>query len=1586
MGEKPKRKSGSRRRSTARPSRTNETGSVPAAAPRGDDFLVVALGASAGGLEAVRKLLVGIPPDFGAAFVLIQHLDPTHESMLVELLRRDTAMKVAQAIDGMAIERDCLYIIPPHAYLAVRDGALLLTAPPAERSPRQPFDFFLNSLAEQYRERAVCVVLSGAGGDGSIGLKSVSDKGGLVIAQEPREAAYASMPRSAIATGAVDLVLPVMQIPRAIASHAQRPRASSRQSSPPNESDARSLSLILDLLRVRSGHDYSGYRIATLLRRVRRRMAIAGMKSIDDYVVALRHDGAELDVLAKDLLINVTSFFRDTAAFAALAKTVIPELVRQHTGDAPIRVWVAGCATGEEAYSIAMLLIEGFVAANQSPKLIVFASDINPDAVAYARNGDYPDSIRDEVSEERLARFFTHAARGYRVSRELRDAIVFTVQDLLRDPPFSQVDLVSCRNLLIYVQPSEQERVLSLFHFALRERGFLFLGASETAGRLRDHFEPVADTVRVFRRAGPARARGKRTAPALSERGRALWPRLGERAEPKPPSYVDLVRDALIDSYGPTAAVLVNRKYQGLYYFGATDRYLRVGSGEPSRDLPQMLRAGLASKFRAAVRQAIRERAPATIRGEVKRNGASVMAAITARPVRHEGEELFLVSFADERARRSPRALETPADASRIEQIEEELETTRRELEATIRDLQSSNQELTSLNEEAVSLNEEFQSTNEELESSREEMQSLNEELTSANSQLHEALDREHKLSDDLTNILNSSDIATLFLDKALNIRFFTPASAQLFNLIATDVGRPLADLASRFIDADLSADARSVLANLTPLSREMTDGAENWYLCGILPYRTRDDRIEGVVISLADISNLKAQERRARAARAYAEAVVDAVSSPMIVLADGLRVVSANQAFYRAFGTGSDATVGHPLAATSARQLDTPVLHELLDRVTGGSDAGDGCQLAVDLPGIGARTLSVTAKRIEAAGADDTNLLIAFQDITDFKRTERELADAGRVSELANIAKSHFVAAASHDLRQPLQTLSLLHGALKQHLADKEALSLLAAAERAGKTMAGILGTLLDLNQLERGTIRPTLADFPVDDLFDPLDEEFAVLAKSKGLEWRHVRRGLIIRSDRLLLEDMARNLLSNAIRYTDHGKILLGCRRHGDRLRIEIWDTGAGIPAEQIPHIFDEYHQAPGVAERGGLGLGLAIVRRLGELLGHAIDVRSRVGRGSVFSIEVPLVEGRAVRRKPRAPPRRKTAAVRTGNVLVVEDDLSVREAIKALLGAQGHRVTTVANGQAARTLVVGGLRPDLIISDYNLPGDVNGVETAAALQAILGPVPTAILTGDVRTQTLRDITQNGYVVVAKPAKPEDLSRVVIRLLDASERPAAAAVTAAQPTHPPGIDARPTIAVVDDDRDTRAATHLLLGRAGYRVRNFADAQSFLSAHQAGDVGCLIADVRMPGMSGLEMLARLAAAGDTLPTIIITGQADVGMAVEAMRAGAIDFIEKPVVPEILLGAVDRALRQASGPSERSASRTAAAMRLAALTRRERDVMTLIVAGLANKEVAGRLGINRRTVEAHRATIMKKMRARSLSDLVRLEIAARAGT
>ena len=1542
-------------------------------APPRPDFPVVGLGASAGGLEACRKLFDALPADIGMAFILIQHLDPTHASMLVDLLASHTTTKVQQAADGMPIERGNVYIIPPGTYLSIHEGAIQLSEPSERHGARLPFDFFLRSLAAECGPRAVCVILSGTGSDGSLGLKAIKEKGGLVIVQSPDDAGFDGMPRSAIGTGLADFVVPVARIPQILIKYGAQMHAVGAAPDLVSGEDAPSwLAAIIDLLRTRTLHDFTRYKPGTLQRRIERRMAMAGIIDGNQYLESLGRDPAELEHLAKDLLINVTSFFRDPEAFDLLANEAVADLVRRHEADRPLRIWVAGCSTGEETYSIAMLFLEAIATSQRTIALQVFASDVDGEAVAFARNGIYPEAIAADVSPARLARFFVKQDRGYRIMSDLRGLIVFTTQDVLADPPFSRLDLVSCRNLLIYLRPEAQEKVLRLFDFALREGGILFLGGSETVAGLGDRFEAISKTQRIYRHIG--RPRGAVDFP-LGAGG--LVPLGGPRRRQTGTSARELTTRALLDAYAP-ASVLTNAKGECLYYSGPTDRYLRVAPGEPSRDLQTMVRDGLRSKLRMAIQQANHEQARTIVTGaRVKHGDSSVSVIIEVQPLQGDGDTLLLVSFLDEpvREERSGPSI-VPADAvSRVSELERELDVTRKELLSAIRDLEISNEEQSAINEEAMSVNEEFQSTNEELVTSKEELQALNEELTVLNGQLHETLERQRSTSDDLQNIFESTGVATLFLDRDLNIRFFTPAATALFRIIAADIGRPLSDLTLLASDADLLADARASLAGAAPLGHEIEAQSSAWYIRRILPYRTQDNRIEGVVITFSDISEIKAAEREIEAARRYSDSIIDTVRQPLVVLDKELHLVSANRSFYRIFALEPGEAVGKALDTLAGHHAGAEGLRAFLAQVHGEPTHIEDYETEIELPGLGRRLLLLNASRLAEGPHGRPKILLAIDDITERRRAAEALGAAKRDAEHANLGKTRFLAAASHDLRQPLQTLSFLQGILAKQVTDTTVLRLI---DRLGETvsaMSGMLDTLLDINQLEAGIVRREVVDFPVNVLLDQLRTQFAYHTTAHRLRWRVVSSRLCVRSDPRLLEQMIRNLLSNAVKYTSQGKVLLGCRRRGDKLRIEVWDTGIGIPADHLAAIFEEFHQLDNPArERSkGIGLGLAIVQRLADLLGHTIDVRSRPGKGSVFAVEVPLAANELPARTRPPQPATETTAQRDATILIVEDEPDLGEMLKLLLEGEGYRTVAASDGGTALAAAGRGrVRPDLVVADYNLPNGPNGLQVVASLETTLGrDLPAIILSGDISTETLRAIAREGRAYLSKPVTAAALIRLIEEQL-----------TTPRPAAPAGDDRPPTIFVVDDDKSVREALRDLLQADGRTVETYDSCEAFLEGYRPGRLGCLLVDALMPGMSGLELLERLQSEQHQLPAIMITGHGDVAMAVQAMKAGAADFIEKPVGYQELLASVERAMERAGDRDKLSAWRETAAHSLAGLTARQRQIMDLVLAGHPSKNIAADLGVSQRTVENHRAAIMKKTGSRSIPALIRLALAA----
>ena len=1412
----------------------------------------LAIGASAGGLDASTRLVAAMPTGHGIAMILVQHLDPNHDSLMVDLLAERTGYAVSQAAEGAELLADHLFIIPPGRNLTVQDGRLHLEPPPGHQGVRLPFDTLLESLARYNGPRTIGIVLSGTGADGSVGLQSLKAAGGYCIAQDPGEADYDDMPANAISAGAIDAVAVAAGIPAIVlAQLGKRPRRTGGRTAP---ADSAALPQILEIIRGASGQNFAAYKPGTVVRRIERRMALAGIApgAMAKYLTLVQTDATEQQALASDLLINVTSFFRDPKVFEYLAAKVLPGLIAAHPGDRKLRVWIAGCSTGEESYSLGMLLKEAVEASGRGIAIQLFASDADDAALTVARAGVYPESIAQSVSASRRARFFAKDGPHYRVLPELRSLVAFSAQNVLSDPPFSRLDLISCRNLLIYLSPEAQAKVISLFHFALRPGGVLLLGSAETAGGREGRFELISKPEKLYRQIGPHRPGDigvtiKQQAPMRAPTDKPV-------GMAKQTSLAELCRRLVMDSYAP-AAVLIDSTGASIFSMGPTDRFLRIAPGYPTNDLLAMAAPGLKIKLRAALEKVREGRRVIVDGGKSRVDGAAFK--IDVQPVSHDGLSYFLVCFVETEAA-NPASRPARDRSEGLGELERELEAAKTDLQDALYDLETSGREHKAVNEEALSVNEEYQSTNEELLTSKEELQSLNEELTALNSQLQETLERQRTTANDLQNVLYSTDVATIFLDTRLNIRFFTPATKALFNVIAGDIGRPLADLNALARDTALLPDAAAVLKSTVPIEREIEARNGDWFIRRILPYRAENGDIEGVVITFANIT-----ERR----------------------------------------------------------------H--------------------------------TAEALEAA-----------------ERTARS----------ANIAKSRFLAAASHDLRQPLQALKLVQGMLAKSIKDEPARKLLARLDDTVGAMSGMLNTLLDINQIEAGTVQAHKLAFPIDDILRRLRGEFTYVAQSQGLKLTVVPSSLIVLSDPQLLEQMTRNLLANALKYTRTGKVIVGCRRRGDQVTIEVIDTGIGIPRRELAAIFEEYHQLHNEArERShGLRLGLSIVKRLGDLLDHHVGVRSVPNRGSSFWITVPMV-GTAAAIMESAAVAKPAAGKHLARILVVEDDPEIRDLMQLLLEQQGHEVAAVADGPMALDRVGrGGFRPQLIMADFNLPNGMDGIEVVADLRGRLKTkVPAIMLTGDISTDALQSIGLQDCVHFSKPVKSIELLAAVDRLL-ATDPTLPAPVSAVALDGP---DAAPSIVyVVDDELAVRSALREALESASLSVFDFATAEAFLVAYAPSANECLLVDAYLPGLSGIELIHKLRGLGHGLPTIMITGSSDVTMAVEVMKAGAMDFIEKPVGTDDLLTAVRRALATSRDASRIASWQEEAASHLVDLTKRQRQIMDLVLAGHPSKNIAADLNISQRTVENHRAAIMLRTGTKSLPALARLVIAANAAS
>ncbi|WP_428391395.1 chemotaxis protein CheB [Lichenicoccus sp.] len=950
---------------------------------------LVALGASAGGIQALSDFFDAMPPESGLAFLVVLHLDPTQNSHLASILAQHTAMEVREIADGLKVAANRVHVIAPNSDLSVDGDTLRLTEPDLPRGHRHPVDVLFRSIAEQRQARACAIILSGTGTNGTQGLKEVKAAGGLILVQDPANLRFDGMPRSAIGAGLADHVLAPADMPAALLAYFRHSYVAAPDSmaGAPTEGQAE-LEPVLAILRAHSGQEFRSYKPATLMRRIHRRMSLKGHNLLPDYLDRLRAEPAEIQALTRDLLISVTSFLRDTGAWAALEEAVIAPLVADRESGSPIRVWVPACATGEEAYSVAMLLIEQAEAANKQFDIRIFASDVLEANLNSARSGVYPGSSVETLATGRIRRFFEKLDGSYQVRSSLRELVVFAKQDLLREPPFSRMDLITCRNMLIYIQPEAQHRAVALFHFALREGGRLFLGSAETIGRADDLFETVSKKWRIYRRVGPTR------------HDIVSFPLLGghppPRGRPDPqgasePSNraTEAARRALLDRYAP-ASVLIDAKGRVLYFHGDTADYLKQPDGEPTRDLLAMARDGLLARLRGALHAVLGADEEVRFSVEIRRAGAPHPVRVTVAPLAatQQVSGLVLVTFEPETTvtRPEPAAADGP-DSQGVSALETELRSTRNELQGMVEQLESVNEELKAANEEATSMNEELQSTNEELETSKEELQSFNEELHSINNQLQHKIGELEQVSNDLANLLSGTEIATVFLDLDFRIKWFSPATKRLLELQSGDIGRPIGHFAPKFFDETLLSDAQSVLDRLAMLEAEIQSDDGRWYLRRVLPYRTRDNRIAGLVIAFVDIHERRLASDAINEARLYAEAIVTTSRQPLIVLDSELRVRSANRAVEAMFALPPEQISGKLIYEIGDRKLDAAVLRRLLEEVLPQDQHIDDVEIAFGARGVGQRTMMLNARRLQRNGHREPLILLAMEDITERKR-----------------------------------------------------------------------------------------------------------------------------------------------------------------------------------------------------------------------------------------------------------------------------------------------------------------------------------------------------------------------------------------------------------------------------------------------------------------------------------------------------------------------------------------------------------------------------------------------------------------------
>ena len=1307
-------------------------------------FAVVGIGASAGGLEAVTQFLEALPADTGMAFVLVQHLDPKHESNLARILAKSTAMPVHEAAHGMKVEPNSLYIIPPNTTMTIREAVLQLTARDEGMRTHLPVDSFFKSLAQDRQTAAIGVVLSGTGSDGTLGLEDIKAAGGITFAQDEESAKYPGMPLSAVRSGCVDISLAPAEIARQLARIGRHPYvkmpAGGETAAPDEEASFRR---ILALLRASFGVDFAAYRDNTVRRRIKRRMVLNVREDLAQYATQLGRDRTELEALYHDILINVTSFFREPETFEALKQSVFPEMLKSKPPGTSIRIWSPGVATGQEAYSLAMSLVEFLDAKNPSPPIQIFATDLSDTtALQKAREGLYPDSIAAEISPQRLRRFFTKEDGRYRISKTLRDMCVFAKQNVAADPPFSHIDLVSCRNLLIYLSPQLQKRVIATFHYALNPDGFLLLGASETVGGASDLFTLIDREHRIYRK----RATAVRSYPHFAlEDIRAAHRGLPRDQEPTT-VLADWQREAdrlLLTQYSPPGA-LIDSDFQVLQFRGETGAYLKPSPGEATLNLLKMAREGLFLELRSAVaecrmRKHEVRRKDVRVRGEVETRTLDLRVLPVMLP--GKTDECFLVLFENDAhaaaARPRPAAAadgdgqawtgtrisrwlqqhlasgqrpQTETDAVDADTLRRELSSTRDYLQSVIEEQDAANEELKSANEEILSTNEELQSTNEELETAKEELQSVNEELTTVNEQLQTRNAELSRASDDINNLIVSINLPMIALSVDQRIRRATPAAARLFNILPTDIGRPIGNLKLGVDIDDVEMPIGDVIDHVKTYERAVRDRDGRHYMLRIHPYRTGENKIDGAIVLLIDIEEVTLQTERVREKAALLELSLDA-----IIVRNRDNVISFwNRGAELTYGWTATEAIGKnshalllPQGSTAATEIDTMLRSH--DRWQGelAHVHRDGRQITVD-----SRQIVQRSETGEVLAILEVN-----RDVTERKRMLDALAEADR-------RKDEFLATLGHELRNPLTPLRNGMQVLRMVGTDApEAVEVRESIERNIGRMTRLIDDLLDVARITHGHIE--LRKEPVDMAATVRDvtSELRSLAEAADnkLAVRVPDGPLFVDADPVRLAQILENLLHNAIKYTDRGDIEVTLTREDSRAMLRVRDEGIGIAPENLARIWEPFVQGDTSLERrrGGLGLGLTLVRSLVEMHGGTISGTSPgLDQGSEFAVALPLSE-----RGPAAAsaPQERTE-LKGRRILIVDDNADAVASFASLLKLMENDVRTASSGPEAIELAK-DYRPEIVLLDIGLPG-MNGYEVAKALRRVLGDGRTLIV----------------------------------------------------------------------------------------------------------------------------------------------------------------------------------------------------------------------------------------------------------------------
>jgi two-component system CheB/CheR fusion protein len=1186
-----------------------------------DELVVVGIGASAGGVQALQEFFEHVRENAGIAYAVILHLSPNYDSKLSEILSRSTRLPVMQVTEKTLVKADHIYVIPPNQHLTMVDGHIDATPNIEVEDRRAPVDIFFRTLAETHGSRAVCVVLSGTGANGSMGLKRIKERGGAAFVQNPREAEYNEMPRNAIATEMVDDILPVVEIPQRILAYKQSMGmvriAVEAEQRPEDQQHA--LREVFTQLRIRTGHDFTNYKRPTLLRRIERRINVRKLTDLVSYATYIQQNPDETTALLRDLLISVTNFFRDKKAFEVLETEVIPDIIKNKNPEEHVRVWVAGCATGEEAYSIAMLFAEQTLNVIDAPKIQIFATDIDEAAIAHAREGLYTINEAADVSPDRLRRFFNKEGDGYRIRREIREMILFANHNFIKDPPFSHLHLISCRNVLIYLNPTAQERVMETFHFALDPGSYLFLGSSESTDGAGDLYSTFNREHHIFQKKQVAAARAypvPDSVPAFRFEQSAQSVKGLERNERKHEriTYGEL-HQQLLEYYAPPS-LIVNEEYDIVHLSERAGRYLQLSGGEPTKNLLKLVRQELSLELRSALYQAVQRQTAIDAPGlKVTVGDRTEIVDIHVRPVLGQadvarGYILVIFERITDDAGRDRIALSSDEPVAR--QLEEELIRLKAQLRASNEQHELNAEELKASNEELQAMNEELRSAAEELETSKEELQSINEELRTVNQELKVKIEETTLASNNLQNLINSVEIATIFLDRSFRIAFYTPPARELFNLIPADHGRPLSDITTALEYDDFISDAEMVLEKLQPIERELWARGERVFLMRMLPYRTAEDRINGVVVTFIDITTRKHVEEALKTSEERLRLLIESAKDYAIFTLNTERHINS-------WNTGAEAMMGYSEQEIIGQSGDIIFTEE--DREKNAPEMEIEKARSEGVAANERWHLRKNGSRFYGSGTvrpllDDNGNILGFVKIM------RDLTDKTMLEQ----HKDEFIGVASHELKTPVTSIKTYTELLTDIFnpeSDPRSAALIERLNKQVNRLSYLVGDLLDVTRITEGKVELQWQQLNIDELIAEVVDDMRPLAPHHELK-THLNAQVQVKADLERISQVLINLVSNAIKYSDEESIItISSRIVENNIEISVHDTGGGIEKEFHGKIFERFYKSDktDISSTSGLGLGLYISKDIVERHGGRIWVESERSKGSTFYFTIPL-----------------------------------------------------------------------------------------------------------------------------------------------------------------------------------------------------------------------------------------------------------------------------------------------------------------------------------------------------------------------------